>query len=34
MEFGAIICKPKNPECNSCKIKKNVITLIVKNLKR
>ena len=22
MEFGAIICKPKNPECNSCKIKK------------
>ena len=22
VEFGAIICKPKNPECNSCKIKK------------
>ena len=22
MEFGAMICKPKNPECNNCKVKK------------
>jgi len=22
MEFGALICKPKNPRCNECKIKK------------
>jgi len=23
MEFGAVICKPKNPHCNICKINKN-----------
>jgi len=23
MEFGAIICKPKNPQCNICKLKLN-----------
>ena len=22
MEFGAMICKPKNPECSNCKVKK------------
>ena len=24
MEFGALICKPKDPKCNECKIKKCV----------
>ena len=25
MEFGAIICKPKNPLCHKCKLKKNCL---------
>ena len=29
MEFGAIICKPKDPKCHECKIKKKVCIFCV-----
>ena len=30
MEFGALICKPKDPKCYECKIKKNVRILFIR----
>ena len=30
MELGAVICKPKNPLCNECKVKKNCQSFINK----
>ena len=30
MEFGALICKPKEPKCSECKIKKMCCLLFYK----
>ena len=31
MEFGALVCKPKDPKCNECKIKKNCTYYMTKS---
>ena len=33
MEFGAIICKPHNPDCNNCPFKNNCSALLNNNIK-
>ena len=32
MEFGALHCKPKNPDCNSCPLQKNCQAFLLKSI--